>query len=537
MKNDIVHNQAKLQLRKDDDPQDFTIASVAATFIPATGVLSTTADGLDNNVVVGRNAGGAVIINGGAIPVVGGVPTVANTRLIQMFGLGGNDVLSLDERNGALPAANLFGGAGNDVLTSGSGTDLLFGQAGNDTLLGKGGNDLLFGGADNDTLIGGTGDDQMFGEAGNDRMIWNPGEGTDLMEGGAGIDTAEMNGNNGAEVFTATANGNRVRFDRLDPAPFSLDIGTTENLVVNMNGGNDSFSATGNLAVLTKLTVDGGTGNDTILGSNGADILLGGEGDDFLDGQQGSDVMFLGAGDDGARWDPGDGNDVIEGQDGFDTFLMNGANIAELMDVSANGGRVRFTRNVANIVMDLDGVEAIDVAALGGADTVTINDMSGTDLAEINVNLAGSGGLGGDGAADTVVINATVGDDVVLVFGDAGGVNVLGLSTQVNITGFEAGLDRLIVNGLGGDDVVDASGLAANGILLTLDGGTGSDVLIGGAGNDLLFGGAGEDVLLGGPGFDLLDGGTEDDVEIQGLVDFGASALQPILPNAELMIG
>ena len=80
----------------------------------------------------------------------------------------------------------------------------------------------------------------MFGEAGNDRMIWNPGDDTDLIEGGAGTDTAEVNGGNGAEVFTATANGTRVRFDRLDPAPFSIDIGTTENLVLNMNGGDDS---------------------------------------------------------------------------------------------------------------------------------------------------------------------------------------------------------------------------------------------------------------------------------------------------------
>ena len=47
----------------------------------------------------------------------------------------------------------------------------------------------------------------MFGEAGNDRLIWNPGDGTDLFEGGDGSDTAEVNGGNGAEVFTVTANG------------------------------------------------------------------------------------------------------------------------------------------------------------------------------------------------------------------------------------------------------------------------------------------------------------------------------------------
>jgi Ca2+-binding RTX toxin-like protein len=93
-------------------------------------------------------------------------------------------------------------------------------------LLGKGGDDLLFGGAGNDTLIGGTGSDQMFGEPGNDRMIWNPGEGSVLMEGGDGDgnDTAEVNGGNEAEIFMITANGSRVRFDRLSPAPFSLDI-------------------------------------------------------------------------------------------------------------------------------------------------------------------------------------------------------------------------------------------------------------------------------------------------------------------------
>ncbi len=100
-------------------------------------------------------------------------------------------------------------------------------------------------------------------------MIWNPGDDTDLNEGGAGTDTVEVNGGGGTEQFTTTANGTRVRFDRLDPAPFSIDIGTSEQLVLNANGGDDRFSATGNLAALIAITVDGGTGNDTLLGSNG----------------------------------------------------------------------------------------------------------------------------------------------------------------------------------------------------------------------------------------------------------------------------
>ena len=243
-------------------------------------------------------------------------------------------------------------------------------------------------------------------------MIWNPGDDTDLNEGADGVDTVEVNGGNGAEQFTATANGTRVRFDRVTPAPFSIDIGTSENLVLNANGGDDSFAATGNLAALIKLTVDGGAGNDTLLGGNGADTLLGGDGNDFVDGNQGNDVGLLGAGDDTFQWDPGDGSDVVEGQDGADTLAFNGSNIAENIEVSANGGRVRFTRDVANIVMDTDDVEAIDAKALGGADNLVVNDLSGTDVTSVTADLAATGG-GDDGAADNVVVNATNGDDVV----------------------------------------------------------------------------------------------------------------------------
>ena len=225
-------------------------AAVTATF--SSGTLNVTGDSLDNNVTTSRDAAGKILVNGGAVTVIGGSPTVANTSVIKMFGLGGNDVLSISETNGALPAAQLFGGSGNDILTGGSGGDQLFGESGNDTMLGKGGFDLLFGGNDNDTITGGDADDQAFGQAGNDRMIWNPGDDTDLNEGASGTDTVEVNGGGGAEQFTTTANGTRVRFDRLNPAPFAIDIGTSENLVLNANGGDDSYSATGNLAALIK---------------------------------------------------------------------------------------------------------------------------------------------------------------------------------------------------------------------------------------------------------------------------------------------
>src|SRR4051812_32908388 len=305
-------------------------AAVTASF--SGGVLTVNGDALNNTITVSRNAAGQILVNGGAATALGGTPTGAHTTTIQVFGLDGNDTITLSEVNGPLPVANLFGGANNDVLTGGSGNDQLFGQGGNDTLLGKGGFDLLFGGSENDTITGGDADDQAFGQGGNDRMIWNAGDDTDLNEGGEGTDTVEVTGGNGAEQFTTTANGTRVRFDRVTPAPFSIDIGTSEKLTLNAQGGNDQFSATGNLAPLIQTTVDGGTGNDTLLGSNGADVLLGGDGIDFVDGNQGNDTALLGAGDDTFQWDPGDASDTVEGQAGTDTMQFNGANIAERID-------------------------------------------------------------------------------------------------------------------------------------------------------------------------------------------------------------
>jgi Ca2+-binding RTX toxin-like protein len=482
-------------------------ASAATTATFSAGVVSVFGDNADNAITVSRNAAGAILVNGGAISVTGGTPTVANTTLISVFGLGGADVIALSETNGALPRAQLFGGEGNDVLTGGSGADLIFGQGGNDTMLGKGGLDQLFGGTDNDVITGGDGDDQAFGQGGNDRMIWNPGDDTDLNEGGTETDTVEVNGGNGAEQFTTTANGARVRFDRVAPAPFSIDIGTSENLVLNANGGDDSYSAAGNLAALIKITVDGGGGADNLAGSNGADILLGGDGNDVVDGRQGNDVALLGAGDDSLVWNPGDGNDTVEGQAGADSMVFNGSNVSENIDISANGGRVRLLRNVGAVTMDSSGVEAFDVNAVGGADTLVVNDLSGTDLTGIVTDLAANGG-GDDLAADNVVVNATQGDDVVVLNGSSGAADIAGLQAKISVTGAGPGNDRVTVNTLAGGDVVDASGLHADATLLTLNGGDGDDVLIGGEGNDTLYGGAGNDILRGGPGADELNGGS-----------------------------
>ena len=60
-----------------------------------------------------------------------------------------------------------------------------------------------------------------------------------------------------------------------------------------------------------------------------------------------------------------------------------------------------------------------------------------------------------------------------------------------------------------GSDVFDSSGGTLVG---TVDGGTGSDLLIGGAGAQTLLGGEGNDILSGGAGADQLTGGTGSDI-------------------------
>ena len=183
--------------------------------------------------------------------------------------------------------------------------------------------------------------------------------------------------------------------------------------------------------------MDGGAGNDTLTGGDGNDVLIGGDGNDVIDGGRGNDVALMGAGDDTFVWNPGDGSDTVEGQAGTDTMLFNGANVAEKIDVSANGSRVRFTRDVGNVTMDLNGVEGINLNALGGADTITVNDLTGTDLTQLNLDLAGVPGSGiGDGQADTVIVNGTNADDTVDVTGAGSSFAVAGLPASVAVSRF-----------------------------------------------------------------------------------------------------
>lgn len=385
------------------------VPAVTAVFGPGLGTLAVFGDGADNTIEIGRDALGVISVNG-EVPLAGGTPggfpTVFNTKSISVFGLGGNDTIRLVETNGPLPAAQMFGGSGNDTVTGGSGPDALHGQDGNDLLGGAGGDDFLLGQSGNDVIFGGDGADQMFG----------------------------------------------------------------------------------------------------------------GAGDDTADGDRGDDAAFLADGNDLFVWDPGDGSDRVEGEAGFDAMLFNGSGADELFELTADGPRLRFTRNVGNIVMDTGGVERVDVQALGGADAVTLNELTGTAVQELRVDLeAVKNGGAPDDKTDRVVLNGTAGQDVVSVLGQPGNLFVLGLPTFVTVQR-AAAADLLTINTLGGNDRVEAGGIAAGAITLTADGGAGDDVLFGTNGADVLVGGTGSDFADGQRGNDLVLLGDGDDtfVSVRG---------------------
>ena len=260
----------------------------------------------------------------------------------------------------------------------------------------------------------------------------------------------------------------QVDVDADGSADDTFDIDSFGSIVVDAGRGNDFVlldTANGAFTTARPTIVDGGRGNDTLLGGSGNELLFGGAGDDFVDGNGGADTAFLGSGDDTFVWDPGDGSDTVDGGSGFDTHVFNGAPGNEVFAATADGGRVRFTRSPGNIVMDLNDFEALDVNALAGTDSVTINDLAGTGLTDVTVDLAFDLGSDfSDGVADTVQVEGTAGVDTIAATANGGAVDVDGLAASVRIAHTDPALDRLTIDTLAGADNVSVAA-AVNGLI------------------------------------------------------------------------
>src|SRR6185436_15854597 len=223
-----------------------------------------------------------------------------------------------------------------------------------------------------------------------------------------------------------------------------------DQLVIEAGAGDDVISAGNGLATLIQLTIDGGAGNDTL--------------------------------------------------------QFNGSNIGEDMVLSANGSHAVLTRNVGAITMDLHGMETVNIAALGGVDNMTIGDMTGTGVRQVNVDLAPVGG-GDDNSADTVTIaGSAAGDSFGFTVQTAGPAIVKGLGgEQVAVDHMGVG-DRLAIDGGAGDDSVTANGTGGDDVIGIARDGTASIAVFSGNGpivdvtnveHLLVQGGAGNDTITG----------------------------------------
>src|SRR5262249_13689975 len=277
------------------------------------------------------------------------------------------------------------------------------------------------------------------------------------------------------------------------PVP-GVTVANTSKILVTGGGGNDALTMDETNGGLPQASLDRRAGNDTLSGGavadvpgflSGFDTLLGGAGDDtifggagadFINGGTGNDTLFGGAGDDRFSWFPGDGSDTMDGQAGNDSLGFFGDSSNENIALSAHGTRVRLTRDVDGVPMDMSSLEIVDVLARGGADTITVNDLTGTGVGVILLDL-GDTGNGGDGQADNVIVNGTNANDRVFITGSTIGgasLDMVGLSAQISIFSTET-ISPLTVNTLGGFDRVDSSGLDAGVIGLTVDLGDGQD--------------------------------------------------------------
>lgn len=281
------------------------------------------------------------------------------------------------------------------------------------------------------------------------------------------------------------------------------------------------------------LAVTLGTPNDDVIDeSNNSNNLL-------VIGGQGDDSISTGSGDDLIVWSAGDGNDVIDAGDGFDlvTVVLSEGNPNDVT-VYADDGSVIV--NAPDFTLSLNGVEDLTLVSGDLSSTITIEDLTGTDIADETVTFVGGpaddrysgnnhtlhqeifgnggndflgGGVGDDeidgGDGDDYIyvqsghdtVEGGSGDDIIQVLG--GKVTADGGSGQDRVLG--GNLDDVLSGGEGDDLVNGADG---NDIL---NGGEGNDTLVGLAGADTLHGDSGSDILYGGADHDILDGGLGSD--------------------------
>lgn len=334
-------------------------------------------------------------------------------------------------------------------------------------------------------------------------------------------------------TMTATGGSAIDMGDGNDTVTLQQGSNVTGNIL--LGAGNDTFTATG---VTVGAHVDGGDGNDSIVGSDAGDVLAGGAGNDTLTGGKGSDALSGGDGDDTLKL----GADVT-GSGTRSIVLGDGSVVAvSIQGLAGTGDTVSGGAGYDTIVLDKQGTSGFVF------DTSTTPDQSYNGFEEIDgttgndvillkttyLSDAVGGGVKIDGGAGNDTLGGGAGDDTIL--GGAGNDLISGLGGNDNLQG-AAGIDVIWggagddkINGGSGNDVLHGDGgvdmiygsdgddeihggdgndqLQGEGGNDTIYGDAGSDFIVGGDGNDKIYGGDGNDQLFGQNGDDTIDGGA-----------------------------
>jgi Ca2+-binding RTX toxin-like protein len=406
------------------------------------------------------------------------VATGAGRHTIE--GLGGNDRIcggpGEDEIDGGKGIDRLSGGGGNDTVLGFKGPDRLAGGAGNDLVNGQQGSDRIDGGPGDDKLLGEKGNEDVRGGPGDDEVDGGPGD-DDLVDGGPGADSV-IGGVGTDNVTGGSGDGDVVRGDsgedRLSGGPGAEDVvsyasATRRGVIVDLRSnlakgdGHDSLSGFENAV--------GSPQNDTLMGDSGPNDLDGGVGDDILVGAGGGGTGFGGPGSDtcsgfaaefscGPEATPPAGVAYVVVSLGLD-----GASLVVRGSSGPDQLRISFAP---------DGWHVTNVGRLAAGDGCVQASAGAVSCPAPPLNLLVATGEGGD---DSVVVDPSVPATVA-----------------VRING-NAGSDTL-VGGVGSDT------LEAGENYKNPD--SGNDTLEGNGGTDVLFADPGADVLRGGPGNDLL---------------------------------
>ena len=382
---------------------------------------------------------------------------------------------------------------GPDVIVAGPGANEIYGLGGDDTICGSSGNDTIYGGRGNDTVDGGPGRDWVFGEHGNDRLDGAAGD-EDTVDGGPGDD--RLSG--GPGDFDLVIGG--AGHDRIDGGAGSHDIASYESaggaVEIDLGAGRVRGAEQERLSEIEDAL--GGSGEDLLTGAAATPNRLdGGPGDDSLVGAGPGDRAYGGPGNDDCRGEFASrlscGASGNRAHTAVDLYRSIGNTASLVISGSRRANHVVVNRGAAGYVIS-SRTPGVGVR-LGERDSRacshTARRLTIVCSGEIDSILASLGP-----GPDTLTVGRKVPASVSAVIDGGGGSDRLrgGAGDDTLYAGDDHAADTLI--GEGGDDVL----FGVN--IFHPRRSSGAARMLGGAGSDLLVGGqpCEGDYFEGGPG-------------------------------------